>query len=255
MSDAPHPLRFDDFELDEGNARLTRAGRDIPLPPKAFALLCALSRQPGRLATKDALLDAVWGHRHVSESVLKTTIGQVRAALADDAEQPRYIETVARRGYRFVARLHAAVAPSPTPAASPAPASVVPMIGRATALGRLHESWNRATEGKRQLVWIAGDAGIGKTTLIDRFISETGAEQVAHGQCVEQFGAGEPYMPVLEALKILCRRHPELAVTLRQVAPTWLLQLPWLVPDSERAALHAQLAAATQERMVREFWE
>jgi DNA-binding winged helix-turn-helix (wHTH) protein/tetratricopeptide (TPR) repeat protein len=254
MSDAPHPLRFEDFELDEGNARLTRAGRVIALPPKAFALLCELSRHPGRLASKDALLDAVWGHRHVSESVLKTTVGQVRAALADDAEKPRYVETVARRGYRFIARIGAQTPQAgadTTSSASALPA----IVGRTAALGRLHESWGRAKQGQRQLVWIAGDAGIGKTTLIDRFIAETGAETVAHGQCVEQFGAGEPYMPVLEALKILCRRHSDLVATLRQVAPTWLVQLPWLVADAERAALHAQLAGATQERMVREFWE
>src|SRR5262245_63529641 len=91
-------LEFADFVLDEANASLTHAGTPIALPPKAFSLLCALARHAGKLATKDALLDAVWGHRHVSESVLKTTIAQVRAALADDAGEPRYIESVARRG-------------------------------------------------------------------------------------------------------------------------------------------------------------
>src|SRR5215510_6256073 len=95
-------VRFDDFELDEADARLKRAGTPVALAPKAFAVLCTLARQPGTLVTKDALLDAVWGHRHVSESVLKTTISEVRAALADDAKQPRYIETASRRGYRFI---------------------------------------------------------------------------------------------------------------------------------------------------------
>src|SRR5215510_6649813 len=96
------PLQFDEFELDEANARLTRAGQPIQLPPKAFAVLCTLAGSAGKLFTKNALLDAVWGHQHVSESVLKTTISQVRAALADDAGKPRYIETAARRGYRFI---------------------------------------------------------------------------------------------------------------------------------------------------------
>ena len=53
--------------------------------------------------TKNALLDAVWGHRFVTDSVLKTAISEVRAALGDDPKQPRYIETVSRRGYRFIA--------------------------------------------------------------------------------------------------------------------------------------------------------
>lgn len=96
-------LRFDSFELDEVNARLTRAGQPVPLPPRPFAVLCALARTPRMLVTKNALLDAVWGHRFVTDSVLKTAISEVRAALGDDPRQPRCIETVSRRGYRFIA--------------------------------------------------------------------------------------------------------------------------------------------------------
>src|SRR4030095_2302722 len=98
-------LRFETFDLDEGDARLKRDGRPLAVPPRAFAVLCTLARQPGQLVTKDQLLDAVWGHRHVSESVLKTTLSELRAALRDDAREPRYIETASRRGYRFIARV------------------------------------------------------------------------------------------------------------------------------------------------------
>jgi DNA-binding winged helix-turn-helix (wHTH) protein len=96
-------LHFDRFELDEADARLECDGRPIALAPKPFAVLCALARTPGRLVTKNALLDLVWGHRFVTESVLKTAISEVRSALGDDSRQPRYIETVSRRGYRFIA--------------------------------------------------------------------------------------------------------------------------------------------------------
>jgi DNA-binding winged helix-turn-helix (wHTH) protein len=96
-------LRFDRFELDEAEARLTCDGEPVALAPKPFAVLCALARTPGSLVTKNALLDLVWGHRFVTESVLKTAISDVRAALDDDPKQPRYIETVSRRGYRFIA--------------------------------------------------------------------------------------------------------------------------------------------------------
>ena len=96
-------LRFDCFELDEADARLARAGEPVPLAPKPFAVLCALTRKPDKLVTKNELLDAVWGHRFVTESVLKSAISEVRAALGDDPKQPRYIETVSRRGYRFIA--------------------------------------------------------------------------------------------------------------------------------------------------------
>jgi DNA-binding winged helix-turn-helix (wHTH) protein len=132
-------VRFDAFELDEADARLKRDGKPVSLPPKAFGVLCALARQPGVLVTKNALLDAVWGHQHVSESVLKTTISQVRAALADDASSPRYIETASRLGYRFIgaargngtARAAAADRPKPLPTAAALPDS---FIGRRPAL-------------------------------------------------------------------------------------------------------------------------
>ena len=96
-------LRFDGFDLDEAQARLTCAGKPVALAPKPFAVLCALARTPRMLVTKNALLDAIWGHRFVTDSVLKTAISEARAALGDDPRQPRYIETVSRRGYRFIA--------------------------------------------------------------------------------------------------------------------------------------------------------
>jgi len=96
-------LCFDRFELDEAEARLRCAGQPVALAPKPFAVLCALARRPGCLVTKNALLDLVWGHRFVTDSVLKSAISEVRAALDDDSRQPRYIETVSRRGYRFIA--------------------------------------------------------------------------------------------------------------------------------------------------------
>ena len=96
-------LHFDGFELDEADARLTCAYGPIPLAPKPFAVLCTLARSPHRLVTKNDLLNAVWGHRFVAHSVLKSAISEVRAALGDDPKQPRYIETISRRGYRFIA--------------------------------------------------------------------------------------------------------------------------------------------------------
>lgn len=98
-------LAFGPFVLDENNARLTRAGDPLDIPPKPFAVLCQLARNAPRLVTKEELLDAVWGHRHVSESVLKTAINLLRTQLGDDPKMPRYIETANRRGYRCIAHL------------------------------------------------------------------------------------------------------------------------------------------------------
>jgi DNA-binding winged helix-turn-helix (wHTH) protein/tetratricopeptide (TPR) repeat protein len=253
MGQAGHlQFRFDAFELDEADARLKRDGRPVALAPKAFGVLCELARKPGVLVTKNALLDAVWGHQHVSESVLKTTISQVRAALADDAANPRYIETASRLGYRFVG----AAAPKPaSPVAAPAGAIPDSFIGRRAALDRLQDAWVRAVNGQRQLLWVAGDAGVGKSTLLETFVRQSGAAGIGQGQCVEQYGSGEPYLPVLQALGDLCREYSELGPLMRAAAPTWLLQIPWLVAESERGALARELVGISPERMVREFHE
>ncbi|MBX3606393.1 MAG: AAA family ATPase [Piscinibacter sp.] len=265
---APTPLltRFGDFQLDEGNARLTRGGAPVELQPKAFEVLCALLRTPGQLVLKDTLLDGVWGHRHVSESVLKSVINQLRNALGDDARQPRFIETAARRGYRFIAALQGPAGPAAAlesvPAAvvdAPAAAEAERLIARARALALLHESLGLAARGQRQLVLVAGEAGIGKSTLIDRFVSALAgtAWRRAVGQCVEHYGSAEPYMPLLEALNLWCRDADGAALVelMRRVAPTWLVQLPWFVGEEDRRTLQREVAGATQDRMLREFGE
>jgi len=255
--------QFGAFHLDEANALLKRAGRAAELQPKEFAVLCELARRPGQLVTKDQLLDAVWGHQHVSESVLKTIVSHLRAALDDDARQPRCIETVSRRGYRFVAALApladggAAAAGGPA-TATPAPwAAAAPLVGRDAALARLQGALQAALARRRQLVLVAGEAGIGKTMLIDAFSARAAAAgaALARGQCVEHYGAGEPYMPVLEAIDLLLRADGESLALLERVAPSWLVQMPWHLEEHKRRELQREVAGATQERMLREMGE
>lgn len=94
---------FGEYRLDTANAQLLKHERDVPLPPKAFMILTCLVERRGMLVTKQELLDAVWEHRYVTEGVLKSTMQIVRQALEDDAKTPRFLETVHRRGYRFIA--------------------------------------------------------------------------------------------------------------------------------------------------------
>jgi DNA-binding winged helix-turn-helix (wHTH) protein/tetratricopeptide (TPR) repeat protein len=250
----PVRVRFDAFELDEVNARLLHDRQPIAVAPTPFALLCALVRQGGSLITKGALLDAVWGHRYVSDSVLKTAISELRTALGDDARRPRYIETVSRRGYRFIGRASATLDAQPAGALeSTAPAQ--DLIGRAGALSRLHRAWDLALAGKRMIVWVAGDPGVGKTTLVDRFVAQLRDVGIGRGQCVEQYGDGEPYLPILDAIGELCRAERSVAELLRTVAPFWLLQLPWLTTAEERETLRRELAGSRPDRMLRELGE
>jgi len=109
-------VRFGAFVLDEPNALLLRDGKAVTLAPKPFGVLCALARRPGSLLTKHALLDDLWGHQFVSESVLATAVSEVRTALDDHPRQPRFIETVSRRGYRFIALTSAISTAAPGPA-------------------------------------------------------------------------------------------------------------------------------------------
>jgi DNA-binding winged helix-turn-helix (wHTH) protein/tetratricopeptide (TPR) repeat protein len=256
-------VRFGEFELDEANALLLRDGSAIPIAPTPFGLLCALVRQPGSLLTKNNLLDEVWGHRYVGHSVLKTAISDLRTVLADDPRRPRYIETVARRGYRFIAGTTAlSVATTRPPSNSPAAENVlpgephaVPFVGRLKELARLRRAWDQVTLGKRAVVWIAGEPGIGKTTLIEHFVSGLGDIAFARGQCVEHYGTGEPYLPVLEALGQLCRADASVAPLLSAVAPTWLLQLPWLSNTEQRESLRRELVGVSPDRMLRELGE
>src|SRR5438093_5073803 len=95
--------RFDRFRLDPDHACLWCEAQAITLPPKAFALLHYLVTHPDRLVTKDELLDAVWPETAVSEAVIRVAIGVLRKVLDDTAQTPRFIATVSRRGYRFLA--------------------------------------------------------------------------------------------------------------------------------------------------------
>src|SRR5215471_3193197 len=98
-------LSFPPFRLELGSEQLWQAEVVLPLRPKSFAVLRYLVEHAGQLVTKDDLLEAVWAGTVVSDSVLKGCIREVRQALSDDVQQPRYIATVHRRGYRFIAPL------------------------------------------------------------------------------------------------------------------------------------------------------
>jgi DNA-binding winged helix-turn-helix (wHTH) protein len=264
--------RFGSFKIDEGQARLSRDGAGIELAPRAFAVLCELLRRPGQLVPEDALLDRVWGHRHVSESVVRTVVSLLRQVLGDDPRRPRYIETASRRGYRFIMEVILDEAAPPLVVAQPgSPRQPLeragaepsrddrpPLVGRSAAMARLQTAWTRAQGGSRQLVLVGGEPGIGKSRLVEHML--TGLPQevgVGFGQCVEHSGPAEPYMPILEALAGLCRSTSGTRVMamLRRAAPSWLSQLPWLLEEEERRAVRTEAAGATQDRMLRELGE
>lgn len=198
----PDPINFAPFQLDLHADQLRRDGAPIPLRPKTIATLRYLAERPGELVTKQALLDAVWSGVSVSEDVVRVSVGELRAVFGDERASPRFIETVSRRGYRFIAKLDGAA----TVARGFDPVPPDPwIVGRERERAEIGASLRAALAGRRRISFITGEAGIGKTTLVDAAIGDlertSGLEfRVARGQCVEQYGGGSPYLPVLEAI-------------------------------------------------------
>jgi predicted ATPase/DNA-binding winged helix-turn-helix (wHTH) protein len=239
-----------------------RGGERLELTPKAFAVLRHLVEHPEHLITKDELLAAAWGDTVVSEAALTSCIRDLRKALDDSSRRPRYIETVHRRGFRFIGPVGLPSTSAPAP--RPGPANVQPctstLVGRDGELARLHALLATAAGGQRRLVLVTGEAGIGKTALVETFLAQLGHAdglRIGRGQCVEQYGATEPYLPVLEALGRMGRepRGEALPRVLKQYAPTWLAQLPALLTDDELDAVQRRAQGTTRERMLRELSE
>ena len=247
-------LSFGDFRLDLGSEQLWCQDEVVALTPKAFVVLCRLIQDGGQLVSKEELLRAGWAKTHVSDGVLKVIILEIRRALGDDPVAPRFIETVPRRGYRFIA-------PRTRPARVPAPVEArTALVGREALLAQLHQHLQRAHAGRRQVVFLSGEAGIGKTVLLDEFLRRAAADPdwlIARGSCLEHYGAAEAYLPILEAFGRLLREpgaEPVMQV-FETHAPTWLVQLPWLEQRGNREALHRELLGVTKERMLREMAE
>ena len=233
--------------------------RRLELTPKAFAVLRHLLEHAGRLVTKDELLSTIWRDAVVSDAALASVIRDVRKALGDASHSPRYVQTVHRRGFRFIGPVARAAAPIADETTSPSDAASM-LVGRESELAGLHARLKRALAGERQLVFVTGEPGIGKTTLVEAFLAdvgEAGVARIGHGQCVEQYGAGEAYLPILEALGRLGRASGSEALLqmLKQHAPTWLEQLPGLLSDREMAAVQRRAQGATRGRMLRELAE
>ncbi|HJU08422.1 MAG TPA: winged helix-turn-helix domain-containing protein [Rhodanobacteraceae bacterium] len=160
----PGTFAFADVVVDAGAHRLLRDGIEIPVEPKAFSVLLQFLAHPNELLGRDHLLDLVWGHSYVTPATLSRLVAQLRKALADDSENPRFIQTVHGLGYRFVAPLqHSAPEVSQTlrfapPARARIPERTAPLIGRDHDIAEL-----RRLLRENRLVTVTGPGGVGKT--------------------------------------------------------------------------------------------
>jgi predicted ATPase/DNA-binding winged helix-turn-helix (wHTH) protein len=256
-------IRFLEFRLDLTNQCLWRradSGEEagVALTPKAFDVLRYLAEHAGQLVTQDELLEALWPQAYVQPEVLKHQVLKLRKALDDDPRHPRCIETVPRRGYRFIESIRGETAPAPK--AEVGSAEIL-LVGRDAALTELHDCLTRTLQGQRQIVFVTGEPGIGKTALLDEFhrraVAEVPGLRFARGQCLEGYGGREAYYPLLEALGQLCRgpAGDEVVKILAAQAPTWLVQFPALLKSEYRQSLQREIQGSTRERMLREIAE
>jgi DNA-binding winged helix-turn-helix (wHTH) protein/predicted ATPase len=255
-----HRLSFGSFALDLADERLWRGDEEVELRPKSMAVLRHLVEHGGQLITKRELLEKIWADTSVSDTVLKVCIREIREVLGEDVKNPRYIETIPRRGYRFISDVSTQAMPrgDQPPGSEDDPFATV--VGRAPEIAQLSTWLADAESGERRIVFVTGEPGIGKTTLVDLFLERAEVldrMRVTRGQCLERYGEGEAYLPVLQAIGRLCRDPggDRLVELLRQYAPTWLVQMPALIKDDEFEALQRKVHGTTHERMLREITE
>ena len=245
--------QFHAFRLDTINQCLWRGDERVSLTPKAFDLLRYLVDHRDRLVTQEEILEALWTDSFVNHEVVKKYILGIRKVLGDRHDNPEFIRTFPKRGYQFVAPV---TDDRPVSAGQPL-AAAKPFVDRQAARARLDRHLERAMRGERQVVFVSGEAGVGKTTFVDLFVQRAGLLpdlRIARGQCIEGFGGQEAYYPILEAIDQLLRASDDgrFVRALATRAPTWLLQFPSLVKAEQRAALQRDTVGMTRERMVRE---
>jgi predicted ATPase/DNA-binding winged helix-turn-helix (wHTH) protein len=243
--------QFGCFQLDVQNECLWQDGVRLVLTPRPFAVLRYLVENPQRLVTHDELLAKLWPETYVQPQVLRTYVLELRKLLGDEAENPRFIRTVPKRGYWFLAKVEDG-ARYTAEAGVPRPGGIV---GRRDEFDKLRGLLRHAKQGDRQVLFITGEAGIGKTALIDEFCRQVCSENqidIARGQSVEGFGGKEAYYPVMEALGQLCRQNggEKNVRILQQKAPSWYVLLPSLPRAND---LPVAASPVKHERMLKEI--
>ncbi len=275
-------LIFRSFRFDPTSERLWHGSHEVTLRPKTFAVLRYLLEHAGKLITKADLLDAVWPGIAVSDVVPTVCVQELRKMLGDPAGTPRIIETVPKRGYRFIAPLTTAQADEEKLEAGPA-FSLEPMlapetlpanglaasslVGREAELEQLVERFNKILKYERQIIFLSGELGVGKTALVEAFLTRLTVGQTARsqrdkvwigrGQCIEHHGEGEDFLPLLDALRQLCRTpgNEQLLTLLNRYAPTWLLQMPVAIGSAELEGARRRTHGLARERMLWEIAE
>jgi DNA-binding winged helix-turn-helix (wHTH) protein len=246
---------FHTFRLDAANHCLWQGEERVSLAPKAFDVLRYLVEHADRLVTQEEILEALWPQTYVNPEVVKKYVLGIRKVLGDQSNKPAFIATFPRRGYRFIAPI---LDETDIPfKGAEAKSTRIGVLGREAELAKMRGWLDQTLGGERQTVFVTGEPGIGKTTIVQAFLEQANQASlfIVRGQCLEHYGAAEPYLPVLDGFSRLLRSSggAQALDLLRHQAPMWLAQMPSVIPQSERDNLQSQVAGSSRERMLREM--
>jgi DNA-binding winged helix-turn-helix (wHTH) protein/hemoglobin-like flavoprotein len=202
-------LRFAGCELDAARMQLRRDGALVEVQPLVLELILCLASHRQRVVTRDELVAEVWKQRAVSDAAIARALRKAREALGDSGDAQSCIKTVHGRGYRFVATLTEGTSPVAPAALEPAPEPAPdtglsePWVGRETQTARFCEVLERARKGRGATWLVSGEAGIGKTRLLERCL-ELARQRDCHvyagrGQDLPGAPACFAWLPILQA--------------------------------------------------------
>ncbi|MBK9965668.1 MAG: winged helix-turn-helix domain-containing protein [Holophagales bacterium] len=213
-------LELGEWLVHPDQNRISRPGASVQLEPRLMDLLVFLARRAGQVVSRDQLIEGVWKVEFITEWAITRAIAKLRRALGDLAGQPRYIETISKRGYRLLATVKVAAPPAPPerPARADARQAAVALPRPFAAGGwvRAERFYGRDSQlaeildGPRDALWIVGTRAVGKTSLLRQ---------------VEHLTAAAPqrgYMPLvldLEGVEDAAELEEDLSEALLDAAP------------------------------------
>ncbi len=216
---------FGDYRVDTGQFCLIKAGRTQPITPTVFKILEILLERAGDSVTKDELMKSVWPDSFVEEGNLNRNVSTLRKALDEKPKDHKFIETIPKTGYRFIAPVRATDYQAPTGVTRGAPLNELHhLVGREQEAGVIRNAYQQALLGDGSLVCIGGDLGIGKTALVNGVLEQIAGKeqtfQLARVRCSESLTESEPLTPWVEGLATL-NNDPAVSELMMKFAPNW----------------------------------
>lgn len=206
--------RFDEFELDVASLELRKGAVPVRADPIVLRLLMELILSPGQLVTKEQLLARIWDNRAISENVISVAVARLRKTLGHEKGRREFVVSVHGLGYRFVRRV-TPVGVASHRGAQAIPLRGLPFVGRESSLRKLREAFDCAQARVGSICLLTGEAGIGKTSLVEVFeaeVARVAGATVAWGQCRET-GDTPPLWPFVQLVRDALSRAPSTAVT------------------------------------------